>query len=54
MHLSHGAKRRGMTYAELGVEDVRALLDGASDLLAALPDDLGEVGRLRVAGVILG
>ena len=41
------------TYAELGIEDPRALRNSTAKLLAALPDDLGEVGGLGVAGVVV-
>lgn len=41
------------TYAVLGIEDPRALRDSTAKLLAALPDDLGKVGGLGVAGVVI-
>ena len=41
------------SYAELGIEDARALRDSTAKLFATLPDDLGKVGGLRVAGVVI-
>ena len=42
------------TYAEAGVEDTGAFLNSTADLGAALPHNLGEVGGLRVVGVVFG
>ena len=41
------------TYTILGIENPGALCDSTAKLLAALPDDLGEVGGLGVAGVVV-
>lgn len=47
-------KRWARTHPKASREDAIAGLHGASNLLRALPDDLGEVGRLGVARVIVG
>lgn len=54
-HVSELATKRWVrTHPKAGREDAIAGLHGASNLLRALPDDLGEVGRLGVARVVVG
>jgi len=40
-------------FSLLGWEDAITILDSATELLAALPNDLSEVRRIRVVSIIL-